>query len=114
MPTKRFELEKAFFFMTIASSGAQEMELPLKEMLNGESLFLFSYLDGSSISNLRVFSRGIKLKQSYHLPSNYFNIHLEQKYKPYVRNTVMMTCGRSGNNCVWPNPLPKYNVYLRP
>ena len=111
--SKRFDVDKALFFSTRGGTGATEIPLTMKEMI-GTDLFLFSYLDGSSMSVLRSYQRGVKLKQSYHLPSNYFNVHLEQKYKPYVRNSVLMTCGRGNNNCVWPNPLPKYNVYLRP
>lgn len=118
IPTKRFEIEKATFFASYDRSGTSTsvtpFELTMKELLSGSNLYLFSYLDGSAMSHLRALSKGIKLKQSYHLPSNYFNIRLEQKYKPYVRNRVVMTCGRADNNCLWPNPLPKYNVYLRP
>lgn len=114
VPTKSFELEKAAFFAT-SSSGNSPMRVSLtfKEIMNMD-LFLFAYLDSSAMNHLRVLGKGVKLKQTYHLPSNYFNINLEQKYKPYVRNTVVMSCGRANNNCVWPNPLPKYNVYLRP
>ena len=113
IPTKRFEIEEAVFVSSRGGTGVTEIPLKMTELING-NLFLFSYLDGSAMSHLRVLSKGVKLKQTYHLPSNYFNIHLEQKYKPYVRNTVVMSCGRANNNCVWPNPLPKYNVYLRP
>jgi len=116
--TKRFDIKKATFFASYDRGGTSgsvtPIELNMQELLNGNDLFLFAYIDPSSTGNLRTLSRGIRLKQSYHLPSNYFNIHLEQKYKPYVRNTVVMSCGRPNNNCIWPNPLPKYNVYLRP
>ena len=110
---KRFEIEKGLFYSARGGTEVIEIPLDMQKMING-NLFLFSYLDGSSMGHLRALNKGVKLKQSYRLPTNYFNIHLDQKYKPYVRNTVAMSCGRSGNNCVWPNPLPKYNVYLRP
>ena len=114
IPTKRFEIEKATFFASYSTdTRATPFSLVMKELIN-DNLFLFAYLDGSAMGHLRSLSKGVKLKQNYHLPSNYFNVKLEQKYKPYVRSTVVMSCGRANNNCVWPNPLPKYNVYLRP
>ena len=84
------------------------------ELFNGEKLFQFAYLDPSSRNKLKMLSRGVQLKQPFKLPRNYFNINLEQKYKPYVRNRVFLSCPRSNNNCVWPNPLPKYNITLEP
>jgi len=114
IPTKRFEIEKATFFASYSTgTSATAFPLVMKDLIN-DNLFLFAYLDGSAMGHLRTLSKGVKLKQNYHLPSNYFNVKLEQKYKPYVRSTVVMSCGRANNNCVWPNPLPKYNVYLRP
>ena len=77
-------------------------------------LFQFAYLEPSSRSKLRTLARGVVLKQPFKLPKNHFNINLEQKYKPYVRNTAVLECPRAGNNCVWPNPLPKYTVTLNP
>ena len=97
-----------------ASAGAYEIPFKAVELLNGEKLFQFAFLDPTSRSKLKTLSRGILLKQPFKLPRNYFNINLEQKYKPYVRNRVVLACPRGSNNCVWPNPLPKYNVKLEP
>lgn len=89
------------------------MRKSLKEM-GGEEVFQFAHLTPSSRSLLKPLSRGILLKQNIKLPKNHFNINLERKYKPYVRTRVFMSCPRSGNNCVWPNPLPKYGITLDP
>lgn len=115
-----FELNKLRFYasdsgMSGEHGGAYNIDFSASEILpNGSHLFQFAYVDANSRSRLRTLGRGIKLKQSFKLPKNYFNINLEQKYKPYVRNTVVLSCPRSNNNCVWPNPLPKYNVTLDP
>jgi len=89
------------------------MRKSLKEMA-GEEVFQFAHLTPAARSSLKSLSRGILLKQSFKLPKNHFNINLERKYKPYVRARVVMSCPRSGNNCVWPNPLPKYGITLDP
>ena len=94
--------------------GAYPVPFTASELLNGEHLFQFAFLNSSSLGKLRSLSRGILLKQPYKLPRNHFNINLEQKYKPYVRNRVQLVCPRSDNNCVWPHPLPKYGITLDP
>lgn len=119
--SKPFELSKVKFYISDTSSlkggahgGAYDVEFVATEIFNGEKLFQFAFLDPSSRSKLYPLSRGIRLKQSFKLPRNHFNIDLAQKYKPYVRNRVVLSCPRNNNNCVWPNPLPKYNVLIKP
>ncbi len=118
LKTTPFELSKIHFFASEASggsnAGAYAIPFEAEEVLNGQKLFQFAYLDPSSRSKLKSLARGISLKQPFKLPRNHFNINLEQKYKPYVRTRVVLACPRNGNNCVWPNPLPKYNVTLEP
>ena len=120
LSTDPFEINKLRFYasdsgMSGEHGGAYNIDFAASEILpNGKKLFQFAYLDPSSRSRLRALGRGVTLKQSFKLPKNYFNINLEQKYKPYVRNTVVLSCPRSSNNCVWPNPLPKYSVTLDP
>ncbi len=116
--TKPFELDKVRFYasdsgMSGEHGGANNLDLPMTEIIKSK-LFQFAYLDPSSRSKLRTLGRGVVLKQPFKLPKNHFNINLEQKYKPYVRNTVILACPRNNNNCVWPNPLPKYTVTLDP
>ncbi|MCQ2410218.1 MAG: hypothetical protein MJ053_01440 [Elusimicrobiaceae bacterium] len=120
--TKPFELEKIKFYVSESdvdpsgfhSGGTMKLPFVSSQLLNGEKLFQFAYLDPSSRGRIKNLSRGVLLKQPFKLPRNHFNINLEQKYKPYVRNRVVLSCPRSGNNCVWPNPLPKYAITLEP
>lgn len=77
-------------------------------------MFLFAHLTPKALSLLQKLDHGIALKQSYKTPANHFNKNLDTKYKPLVHTTVFLQCPRKGNNCVWPNPLPKYSVFLRP
>ena len=119
IPTKRQEANKVVFYISASSGfkggtgGAREIEIDVKETV-GNPLFFFAYVEPAGRSRLRALKRGIALKQSFPLPKNHFNVNLETKYKPYVSNTIIMTCPRASNNCVWPNPIPKYNVILRP
>ena len=119
--TKPFEIENFEVFFSDGGpkrgdmhGGAYPTPLKATELLQGQKLFQFAYLDPSSRSKLRALQRGILLKQKFQLPRNHFNINLEQKYKPYVRTKVTLSCPRGSNNCVWPNPLPKYSVTLDP
>lgn len=119
LQTKPFELNNILFYASDSGTSGWHhgsFKIPFKatELLNGEELFQFAYLEPSSRSRLKALSRGILLKQPFKLPRNHFNINLEQKYKPYVRNRVLLSCPRSSNNCVWPNPLPKYSITLEP
>ena len=119
--TQPFEIENFEVFFSDGGTkrgemhgGAYPTALKATELLQGQKLFQFAYLDPSSRSKLRSLQRGILLKQKFQLPLNHFNINLEQKYKPYVRTKVSLACPRNSNNCVWPNPLPKYSVTLDP
>lgn len=119
LKTVPFELDFIRFYASDSDrSGthgeAYDVDFHAKELLDNKLLFQFASLNSSSLSKLRTLSRGILLEQPFKLPRNHFNINLEQKYKPYVRNRVFLTCPRSNNNCVWPNPLPKYSITLDP
>ena len=120
LSTIPFELAKVKFFISEATTkedhhgGSFPVETNTADLLDGELLYQFAYLNPSSSGKLRTLSRGILLKQPFKLPRNHFNINLEQKYKPYVRNRVRLLCPRSDNNCVWPHPLPKYGIKLEP
>ena len=121
LETKPFEVPfgkiRFYFSNTYAGrnwhSGASALDFTDTELAN-EKLFQFAYLDGASRSRLRRLARGVTLKQKYTLPANRFNINLTQRYHPYVRNTVSVSCPRSSNNCVWPNPISKYSVKVGP
>ena len=117
LSTKPFEVpyKKLRFYVTAdfqgstRHSGAYAIDFTESNIAE-EKLFQFAYLDSSSRSKLQRLARGITLKQKYTLPANRFNINVTQRYQPYVRNSVSVSCPRGGNNCVWPNPLPKYSV----
>lgn len=110
-----FEIDKTRFYVTAdykgatMHSGAYAIDLNMQEIINAK-LFQFAYLTPSARTRLRKLKRGITLKQKYTLPQNRFNINLTQRYNPYVKNSVSISCPRNNNNCVWPNPLPKYSV----
>ena len=118
--TKPFELNKIEFYASESNrrmgyhASAYPITFNSAELLNGEKLFQFAYLEPSTRNRLKTLARGLLLKQPFKLPRNHFNINLEQKYKPYVRNRIVLSCPRNSNNCVWPNPLPKYTVTLEP
>ncbi len=118
IPTTRQEADDLIVYVSASdmaggSGGAIQVDLKMTGM-SADPLFLFAYVEPTGRTRLRTLKRGISLKQNFPLPKNHFNINLESKYKPYVTNTVVMSCPRTSNNCVWPNPLPKYNVFLRP
>ncbi len=118
IPLKRQEADKLLVYvssseMAGAHGGSIPIHLTMTEM-GASPLFFFAYVTPTGRSRLRTLRRGVSLKQEFPLPTNHFNINLDTKYKPYVRNQVILSCPRSNNNCVWPNPLPKYNVTLRP
>lgn len=118
IPTKRQEAEDVMMYVSASDMGGGTggaVKVPLKmSEVGADPLFLFAYVDGTGRSRLRTLKRGVTLKQNFPLKRNHFNIDLVTKYKPYVRNTVILNCPRNNNNCIWPNPLPKYNVILRP
>lgn len=116
--TKPFYIDKVRFYMSESTSyGSHSRSYPLDleiTKLTSGPLFQFAYLQPDSRSKLRTLANGVTLKQNFKLPLNHFNINLTEKYKPYVRNVVALECPRGNNNCVWPNPLPKYSVRLAP
>lgn len=119
LETKPFEIDKTRFYVTAdyqgstMHSGAYPIDLKMMDIVKTE-LFQFAFLTSSSRSKLRQLARGVVLKQKFTVPENRFNINLTQRYQPYVRNTVGVSCPRSNNNCVWPDPLPKYSVKVGP
>lgn len=115
LTTKPYEINKIGIWLTAdyagatLHSGAYRVDLTMTEVIKTK-LFQFAYLTPESRVRLRQLAFGVPLKQRFTVPENRFNIDLTSKYKPYVKNTVYVSCPRNGNNCVWPNPLPKYSV----
>ncbi|WP_428898225.1 TadE/TadG family type IV pilus assembly protein [Parelusimicrobium proximum] len=93
---------------------ANPIDLEMSELLEGKSkLFQLGYLDAGTRNNMPRVAQGIEIRQSFEPPSNYFNVNLK-KYKPFVRVRVAIQCPDKRNNCVWPNPTPKYQIRLYP
>lgn len=119
LETKPFELEETRFYVSSDFKGyvglinTYPIDLNMKNVM-GIPLFQFAYLTPESRSKLKQLARGVVLKQKYKLPENRFNINLVQRYQPYVRNTISLKCPRSSNNCVWPDPIPKYSIKVGP
>ena len=117
LQTKPFELNKVRFYVSEAGQGFHVRSYPIEfdsQAQIGEKLFQFAYLTPTSRSKLKSLSHGVLLKQTFKLPRNHFHINLTQKYKPYGRNRIVLSCPHNGNNCVWPDPLPKYSITLEP
>ena len=70
--------------------GAMGTVLKATQLLNGQKLFQFAYLDPSSRGRLRSLQRGVLLKQKFNLPRNHFNINLEQKYILFGDNILII------------------------
>ena len=66
--------------------------------------------------------RGLHVYQGWKAPSNYFNINFNEVAacksvgRPCVHARVATQCPQLNgkNNCVWPNPTPKYQTRLYP
>jgi hypothetical protein len=76
-------------------------------------LFQFAYPTRATREKLRKIHGGIDITQPFDAPSNYFNMNLS-KFKPRTHVRAALQCPRENNNCVWPNPTPKYQVRLYP
>lgn len=71
---------------------------------------------------LQKFRDGIQVYQGWDASANYFNVNINDLAKcretgrPCVHAMVASQCPQmsSGNNCVWPNPTPKYQTRLYP
>lgn len=72
---------------------------------------------------LDAFGRGLDVYQGWDAPSNHFNINFNalvrctETGRPCVHAMVTSQCPQlttAGNNCVWPNPTPKYQTRLYP
>lgn len=120
LETKPMQIDDTVFYFSDTSPGPNGAERYHDNSATGygfsmteivqTKLFQFAYLTPLSRSRLKKLGHGVVLKQPYKLPANRFNINLAERYKPYVRNTIYLSCPRGNNNCVWPNPLPKYSV----
>ncbi len=72
---------------------------------------------------LKKFGDGLDVYQGWDSPSNYFNVDFNvigkctETGRPCVHALITSQCPQltsDGNNCVWPNPTPKYQTRLYP
>lgn len=85
----------------------------------GLGLFQLATFSDSSLKNL---GNGYNVYQGWDVPSNYFAVDFKNKVfcqqtgRPCVHALIASQCPQltSGNNCVWPNPTPKYQTRLYP
>ncbi len=71
---------------------------------------------------MKTVGDGYHVYQGWDAPSNYFGVDFKSKAacqetgRPCVHALVASQCPQlsSGNNCVWPNPTPKYQTRLYP
>jgi hypothetical protein len=101
-------------FKNTSDTNITSPELKLEEFpAIGGKLYQFAFINPGSRDRLRQLFNGIDIKQPFTAPDNYFGISLA-KYKPYTHVRVALQCTKASNNCVWPNPTPKYQVRTLP
>lgn len=104
----------SIFYKDPGDGGVKDIRLDMeKDNLFDGKLFQFAYVDRGFREKLKKLYTGIEVSQPFDAPSNYFNVNLS-KYKPHNHVRVALQCTRQDNNCVWPNPTPKYQVRLFP
>lgn len=92
----------------------KEINLDLKadDIFDGK-LFQFAFVSKNYKEKLKKLYTGIDIEQPFDAPSNYFNVNLK-RYKPHTHVRASIQCTKENNNCVWPDPTPKYQVRLFP
>ena len=76
-------------------------------------LYQFSYLDKNTRGKLKKMYTGIDIREPIVPPDNYFRVNVK-KYAKKLHVRAALRCTNESNNCVWPNPTPKYQVRLYP
>jgi hypothetical protein len=82
-------------------------------------LFQLATISDSVLDKL---GNGLDVYQGWDAPTNYFNVNLnvlgkcKETGRPCVHALITTQCPqlKSGNNCVWPSPTPKYQTRLYP
>jgi len=86
---------------------------------NPKGLFQLATFSPAALAGV---GRGYDVYQGWDVPSNYFNVDFKNKAacqnmdRPCVHALVASQCPQvgAGNNCVWPDPTPKYQTRLYP
>ncbi len=102
----------AVFYKSENTNEVKPLNLDLKDadIFDGK-LFQLAYISKGSRDKLRTLYKGIEITQPFTAPTNYFNVRFKQ---PYTHARVALQCTKESNNCVWPDPTPKYQVRLFP
>jgi len=87
--------------------------------MSPEGLFQLATVTDSALDKL---GNGLDVYQGWDAPKNYFNVNFniiakcKETGRPCVHALITTQCPQlaSGNNCVWPNPTPKYQTRLYP
>lgn len=126
---KMYYIDTITFFAKVPQSGLPPYYLaqttPPMDMKQMNPLGLFQ-LAAVSDSSLRAVGNGYQVYQGWDVPSNYFKVNFNQRGdisrncnksgRPCVHAMVASQCPDllNGNNCVWPDPTPKYQTRLYP
>ena len=76
-------------------------------------LYQFSYLTKPTRSKMKKLYTGVDIHEPIIPPNNYFGVNVK-KYAKKLHVRAALQCTNESNNCVWPNPTPKYQVRLYP
>lgn len=76
-------------------------------------LYQFSYLDKTTRGKLKKMYTGVDIREPIVPPENYFRVNVK-RYAKKLHVRAALQCTNESNNCVWPNPTPKYQVRLYP
>ena len=76
-------------------------------------LYQFSYLDRNTRSKMKKLYTGVDIREPIVPPDNYFGVNVK-RYAKKLHVRAALQCPNESNNCVWPNPTPKYQVRLFP
>ena len=87
--------------------------------MSADGLFQLATVTDSALDKLGT---GLDVYQGWDAPNNYFGVNFniiakcKETGRPCVHALVTTQCPQlsSGNNCVWPNPTPKYQTRLYP
>ena len=108
------------FGNSVASFPENNPGIDMTALFPSDGLFQLATIDGSKLGQ---FGRGIEAFQGWDAPSNFFNVDLNtlgkcrETGRPCVHSRVTSQCPQlntENNNCVWPNPTPKYQTRLYP
>jgi len=101
--------------------GKSNPPMKMYEGSNPNGLFQLATVSNDILNRL---GQGLDVYQGWNAPSNYFNVNFndiaacKEVGRPCVHAKIATQCPQltssPSNNCVWPNPTPKYQTRLYP